>query len=291
MKHKRQLRWIRRSTASPEASDAEEGEGEKRQRAQQQPAVKLEAGVEEAATGPVLLPMQRAAQAAEAAAARQAAAAGSAVGPRPLGLAPVAVGKRGGGKGGRAGSEEPPGLRSPTGKPWLAVSGGAALQRRSRGGCMCRRRCRCAGVHFAACGSCAAQHSSGHGQGARVRQARPFIRQLAGCAQPSFNLCLLAPLQADHAFHEEHEGTDMRLGEAFQAPLPPYYGPLELLGEALVIYLLFISQRRCRPTMAPWSCWVRPRPVPQAGSIPSCWLAVVPAWLRALQGPNIDVRY
>lgn len=40
-----------------------------------------------------------------------------------------------------------------------------------------------------------------------------------------------APLQADHAFHEEHEGTDMRLGEAYQARLPDYYGPLELLGE------------------------------------------------------------
>lgn len=50
---------------------------------------------------------------------------------------------------------------------------------------------------------------------------------------PSTNPISLATpaAQADHAFHEEHEGTDMRLGEAYQAHLPPYYGPLELLGE------------------------------------------------------------
>ncbi len=45
------------------------------------------------------------------------------------------------------------------------------------------------------------------------------------------------PLQADHAFHEEHEGTDMRLGDAFQAHLPDFYGPLEMLGgrQALLV--------------------------------------------------------
>lgn len=154
-KQKRQLRWIRRSTVSPNASEGED-EGEegqqqgaagaagapKRTRPSADPegtaaAVKKEEGAEEVeeqnAAGqrrlPLLLPLQRAAEAAEAAAARQAAAvAGSAVGPRMLGLPPVAVRRAAGGKNGvreRAGSEEPPGLRSPTGKPWLAVSAAA----------------------------------------------------------------------------------------------------------------------------------------------------------------------
>lgn len=123
-KHKRQLRWIRRSTASPEGSeDEQEGQGGKRQQREEQAQVKQEPGTdgEQEQDGPLLLPMRYAAEAAEAAAARPAAGAGSAVGPRPLGLPPVVVPRKGG-KGGRNGGEEPPGLRSPTGKPWMAVN-------------------------------------------------------------------------------------------------------------------------------------------------------------------------
>ena len=123
-KHKRQLRWIRRSTASPEGSENEgEGQDGKRQQREEQAQVKQEPGTdgEQEQDGPLLLPMRYAAEAAEAAAARPAAGAGSAVGPRPLGLPPVVVPRKGG-KGGRNGGEEPPGLRSPTGKPWMAVS-------------------------------------------------------------------------------------------------------------------------------------------------------------------------
>lgn len=67
---------------------------------------------------PLLLPLQRAAEAAEAAA-RQAAASGSAVGPRPLGPAHTAVRRKGQQEDDLA---EPSGQQSPSGQPWLQVS-------------------------------------------------------------------------------------------------------------------------------------------------------------------------
>ena len=164
-KQKRVLRWIRRSvTVSPEKDDEEaagadgqQQEGEAGEEGAERVArtrslVELQTEVDAAAGSsgrgaqpamkaeqerqlPLLLPLQRAADAAEsaaaaaerAAAARQAAMiAGSAVGPRMLGLAPVAVKRRAPGGlrvagGGGGGGEEPPGLRSPTGKHWMQV--------------------------------------------------------------------------------------------------------------------------------------------------------------------------
>ncbi|KAL4439949.1 hypothetical protein ABPG75_002950 [Micractinium tetrahymenae] len=209
-KKHRQLRWIRRSeTASPEPQDGRQGEDDMDQDFQnfQYKDEEMEEDMEEEEGGrqvgrtrslsdlqadvagptqrrqalqplpqvahcrpvsvmgpegrplPMLMPLQRAAEAAEAAAAaaaRQAAAAGSVVGPRLLGLPAVAIKRKGQQQRQRDDSTEPSGLRSPTGKPWL---------------------------------------------------------------------------QSDHAFHEEHEGTDMRLGKQYQAQLPTYTGgPPRVLG-------------------------------------------------------------
>jgi hypothetical protein len=131
-KKRRALRWIRKATATPSGDEAEQGEGggeEAQQEASEAPPpqplregggglhIKREAG-EAGRELPLLPVVQRAVQAAQAAWERQQAAAGSAVGPPAL--PPLALRRKPGGSRLAEGGE-PPGLRSPTGKPWLQV--------------------------------------------------------------------------------------------------------------------------------------------------------------------------
>lgn len=171
------------------------------------------------------------------------------MGPRPLGPAHAAARRKGPQRDDVA---EPSGQRSPSGKPWLQVGALPRLHMHVVGtagiwaacSLLCRPRTAAAAlfcntdVELQLRQGGGAQSAHRHLfwsalTGSERRRMRPVRGSRVLEEQPENRALAIAHTpQSDHAFHEEHEGTDMRLGDAYQARLPRYTGgPPRVLGE------------------------------------------------------------